>query len=99
MKAPTFSIVVPTYNHGRWIETALRSIFDQGVAQVEVIVMDAVSTDGTTAILERYRDRIQWHRKKDRGQADAINQGFALANGDIVAWLNSDDTYLPGAFE
>lgn len=98
MNAPRFSIVMPTYNHGRWIETALRSIFDQGIAEVEVIVMDSVSTDDTPQILERYRDRITWVRKKDKGQADAINQGFALARGEIVAWLNSDDTYLPGAF-
>jgi len=100
MSAPRFSIVMPTYNHGRWIETALRSIFDQGVggADLELLVMDAMSTDETPEILERFRDRIVWHRRKDKGQADAINQGLALARGEIVAWLNSDDTYLPGAF-
>jgi glycosyltransferase involved in cell wall biosynthesis len=97
MTTPRFSIIMPTYNHGRWIETALRSIFDQGVPEVEVIVMDSVSTDDTPQILERHRDRITWHRQKDKGQADAINQGLALARGEIVAWLNSDDTYLPGA--
>lgn len=89
---------MPTYNHGRWIETALRSIFDQGDYATEVIVMDSVSTDDTPQILERYQGRIAWHRRKDKGQADAINQGFAFARGEIVAWLNSDDTYLPGAF-
>lgn len=98
MTLPRFTIVMPTYNHGRWIETALRSIFDQGEPSVEVLVMDALSTDDTPQILERYRDRITWHRRKDNGQADAINQGFAAARGEIVAWLNSDDTYLPGAF-
>ncbi len=98
MNAPRLSIVMPTFNHARWIETALRSIFDQGIADVEVIVMDAVSTDDTPQILERYRDRIAWVREKDQGQADAINRGFARARGEIVAWLNSDDTYLPGAF-
>ena len=97
MNAPPFTIVMPTYNHGRWIETALRSIFDQGVPEVEVLVMDSLSTDETPGILERYRDRLTWHRRKDNGQADAINQGLALARGDVVAWLNSDDTYLPGA--
>jgi glycosyltransferase involved in cell wall biosynthesis len=97
MSPPRFSIVMPTYNHGRWIETALRSIFDQGVDDVEVIVMDSVSTDDTPDILARHRDRLVWHREKDRGQADAINRGFRLARGDIVAWLNSDDTYLPSA--
>jgi glycosyltransferase involved in cell wall biosynthesis len=98
MNPPRFSIVMPTFNHGRWIETALRSIFDQGVPHVEVIVMDAVSTDDTPSILERYRDRITWVRDKDEGQADAINRGFSRARGELVAWLNSDDTYLPGAF-
>lgn len=98
MSAPRFSIVMPTFNHGRWIETALRSIFDQHVAETEVIVMDSVSTDETPEILTRFGNRIRWERKKDKGQADAINRGFALVSGEIVAWLNSDDTYLPGAF-
>jgi glycosyltransferase involved in cell wall biosynthesis len=97
MSTPRFSIVMPTYNHARWIDIALRSIFDQGVAKVEVIVMDSVSTDDTPRILERYGDRITWVREKDKGQADAINRGFSRARGEIVAWLNSDDTYLPGA--
>lgn len=98
MSTPLFSIVMPTYNHGRWIDTALRSIFDQGVSDLEVLVMDSLSTDDTPAILERYAGRITWQRRKDKGQADAINQGLAAAQGEIVAWLNSDDTYLPGAF-
>jgi len=88
---------MPTYNHGRWIDIALRSIFDQAQPSIEVLVMDAVSTDATPSILAGYGDRIIWHRRKDKGQADAINQGLAGARGEIVAWLNSDDTYLPGA--
>ncbi len=99
MSTPRFSIVMPTFNHGRWIETALRSIFDQGVVDAEVIVMDSVSTDDTPEILTRFGARIRWQRRKDKGQADAINQGLALARGEIVAWLNSDDTYLPAAFQ
>src|SRR5688572_28570838 len=94
---PDFTIIMPTRNHARWIETALRSIFDQDEPSLEVLVMDALSTDNTPEILERYRQRIAWHRRKDDGQADAINQGLASARGEIVAWLNSDDTYLPGA--
>jgi len=89
---------MPTYNHGRWIDSALRSIFDQGESRLEVLVMDSLSTDETPRILEQYSDRIIWHRRKDKGQADAINQGFDLARGEVVAWLNSDDTYLPGTF-
>jgi glycosyltransferase involved in cell wall biosynthesis len=68
------------------------------VPDVEVLVMDAISTDETAQLLDRHRDRITWHRRPDKGQADAINQGLSLARGEIVAWLNSDDTYLPGAF-
>jgi glycosyltransferase involved in cell wall biosynthesis len=97
MTRPRFSLVMPTYNHGRWIDTALRSIFDQAHPSVEVVVLDAVSTDQTPQILAGYGNRITWHRRKDKGQADAINQGLAGATGEIVAWLNSDDSYLPGA--
>jgi len=97
MTRPRFTLVMPTYNHGRWIDIALRSIFDQAQPSIEVLVMDAVSTDATPSILSGYGDRIIWHRRKDEGQADAINQGLALARGEIVAWLNSDDTYLPVA--
>ena len=57
--------------------------------------MDAVSTDDTSRILEEFGHEIIWHRRNDSGQADAINQGLHLASGDIVAWLNSDDLYLP----
>jgi len=98
MTRPRFSILMPTYNHGRWIDVALRSIFDQETDSLEVTVMDSVSTDETPTLLAGYGDRIRWIRRTDTGQADAINQGFALAGGEIVAWLNSDDTYLPGAF-
>lgn len=97
MNPPRFSIIMPTYNQGRWIETALRSVLDQAPYTLELLVMDAVSTDATPGILERYQSQITWHRRPDRGQADAINQGFGLARGDIVAWLNSDDLYLPHA--
>lgn len=86
---------MPTYNHGRWIDLALRSIFDQAPFTMEVLVMDSVSTDQTPTILAGYGDRITWTRRKDRGQADAINQGLSRAQGEIVAWLNSDDMYLP----
>lgn len=86
---------MPTYNHGRWIDQALRSIFDQAPFTKEVLVMDSVSTDQTPEILASYGDKIIWTRRKDRGQADAINQGLSRARGDFVAWLNSDDMYLP----
>ncbi len=88
---------MPTYNHGRWIEEALRSILEQAPYRLEIRVMDSISTDDTPAILTRYADRIRWVREKDKGQADAINRGLARCQGEIVAWLNSDDSYLPHA--
>ena len=96
---PDFTIVMPTRNHARWIEQAIRSVLDQDFpGRVELIVFDALSDDGTADILERYKNRISWRRAADRGQVDAINRGLADARGEIVAWLNSDDLYLPGAF-
>lgn len=93
-----FTIIMPTRNHARWIEEAVRSVLDQEFpGRVELVVFDALSDDGTAAILERYRDRLVWQRGADRGQVDVINRGLSEATGDIVAWLNSDDVYLPGA--
>lgn len=95
---PAFTIVMPTRNHARWIEQAVRSVLDQDFSgRVELIVLDALSDDGTADILGRYRHRLDWRRAADRGQVDAINRGLAEARGDILAWLNTDDLYLPGA--
>ncbi|HRP03948.1 MAG TPA: glycosyltransferase family 2 protein [Opitutaceae bacterium] len=98
MTAPRFSIIMPTFNHGRWIEQALRSILDQAPHRIEIRVMDSLSTDNTAEVLERYTGCVHWNREKDAGQADAINRGLAMASGEIIAWLNSDDGYLPHAF-
>jgi glycosyltransferase involved in cell wall biosynthesis len=95
---PDFTIIMPTRNHSRWIEQAIESVIEQDfTGRVELIVFDALSDDGTAEILERYKDRLTWHRAADRGQVDAINRGLRDARGEIVAWLNSDDLYLPGA--
>ena len=97
---PIFTIVMPTRNHARWIEQAVRSVLEQELSsgRVELIVFDAMSDDGTPEILGRYQGRLTWRRAADRGQVDAINRGLSEARGDIVAWLNSDDLYLPDAF-
>ncbi len=96
---PLFSIVIPTLNQGRFIEDTLLSILWQGYDNVEIIVVDGGSTDETPAVLERYRPWISvLISEPDRGQSDAINKGFRRATGSILAWLNSDDFYLPGAF-
>lgn len=96
---PLFSIVIPTLNQGDFIEDTLLSILWQGYDNVEIIVVDGGSTDQTPAVLERYRPWISvLISEPDRGQSDAINKGFRRATGSILAWLNSDDFYLPGAF-
>lgn len=91
------SIVTPSFNQGRFIERTIRSVLEQDYPHIEYIVMDGGSTDGTIDILKRYEDRIKWISEKDAGQADAINKGIRMAKGEIVAWLNSDDYFLPGA--
>jgi glycosyltransferase involved in cell wall biosynthesis len=97
MPAPLVSIVTPCFNAARFIEETIESVLRQDYPRVEYLVMDGGSTDGTVEILERYGDRLRYRSAKDAGQADAINRGFALTQGEIFAFLNADDTYLPGA--
>ncbi|MFM7267357.1 MAG: glycosyltransferase family 2 protein [Cyanobium sp.] len=93
-----FSVVVPTLNQAETIADTLDSILAQDYANIEIIVADGGSSDGTLALLERYRPRLaRILQGPDRGQSEAINKGFAAATGDIFCWLNSDDYFLPGA--
>ena len=94
---PLVSIVTPSYNMGRFLEETIQSVLSQDYPSVEYIVMDGGSTDGTLEILERYRGRLEFHSAPDRGTADAINKGFERSHGSVFAYLNADDTYLPGA--
>lgn len=91
------SIITPSYNQGRFIEDAIQSVLDQDYSDFEHIVVDNCSTDNTRDVLRRY-PHIRCISEPDRGQSHALNKGFHLATGDILAWLNCDDFYLPGAF-
>ncbi|MBD5635125.1 MAG: glycosyltransferase, partial [Candidatus Eremiobacteraeota bacterium] len=94
---PAISVVVPSLNQGHFIGTTLDSILSQGVADLEVIVVDGGSTDATLDVLRSFGDRISWTSEADRGQSDAINKGLRRARGAIVCYLNSDDVFEPGA--
>jgi len=91
-----FSIVTPSFNQGEYIEQNILSVIDQRVGSVEHIVIDGGSTDNTVEILKQYTHLI-WRSEPDEGQTDALNKGLAIATGDIVGWINSDDYYRPGA--
>ena len=95
---PRISIVTPSYNQGAFLEETIRSVLLQGYPNLEYIVMDGGSTDGSVEVLRSFGDRVQWVSQNDGGQSDAINQGFARLGGDVLGWLNSDDTFAPGAF-
>jgi glycosyltransferase involved in cell wall biosynthesis len=95
---PRVSIVVPSYNQGRFLRATLDSVLDQQFPNLELIVQDGGSTDETQTILREYSGRLKhWESRRDNGQAHAINLGFRHATGDILAYLNSDDILLPGA--
>lgn len=94
---PLVSIVTPSFNHGQFLERTIQSVLKQNYPNLEYIVQDGGSTDGTAQILEKYRTQCKHcESRPDGGQANAINLGFQRASGEIMAWLNSDDLLLPG---
>jgi len=94
---PRITVVTPSLNQGRYIENAIRSVLEQGYPNLEYIIRDAGSTDESIEVIKRYRRQISHVIiEPDDGPADAINKAFAIATGDILAWLNADDLYLPG---
>lgn len=95
---PSFLIVTPSYSQGQFIEETIRSVLLQGYPKLTFGVIDGGSADDTLAIIERYKSWLSfWCSEPDRGQSHALNKGFAGRSGDICAYLNSDDLYLPGA--
>lgn len=95
---PRITVVTPSFNQGEFIEATLRSVLDQDYPNLEYLVLDGGSTDGSAKIIERYGPQLAyWHSSKDGGQADAIATGFEMATGEILCWLNSDDVLLPGS--
>jgi glycosyltransferase involved in cell wall biosynthesis len=93
------SVVVPSYNQAAFVERTMNSIANQHYANLQLIVLDGGSSDGSQAVIERYSDIIHHYETgRDGGQAEAINKGFAIADGDFFAWQNTDDLYLPSFF-
>lgn len=96
---PKISIVMPSYNQAGFIEKSIESVLAQSYPNLELIVMDGGSDDGTINILKKYEKRLVWVSEQDNGQAHAINKGFQLATGDILAYLNTDDLLEPGCLQ
>lgn len=97
---PRITLITPSYQQARYLEECLASVHDQGYPNLEHIVVDGGSTDGSIAIIERYADKLAWWcSEPDNGQSHAINKGLEHATGSVFGWLNSDDVLLPGALQ
>lgn len=96
---PRISIVTPSLNQGDYLHQTIRSVLDQNYPNLEYVIVDGGSTDGSTNVISKYQSQLAyWVSEKDGGQYEAINKGFAKTSGEIMAWINSDDKYLPWTF-
>lgn len=93
------SVITPSYNQADFLERTIKSIIGQGYPNLEYIIIDGGSTDGSVDIIKKYQDKIHyWVSEKDQGQSNAINKGIKIASGEWIGWQNSDDIYYDGAF-
>jgi glycosyltransferase involved in cell wall biosynthesis len=100
LNSPKITVITPSFQQGRYIEATICSVLDQGYENLEFMVIDGGSTDGTIDIIKKYEGQLHyWESKPDKGQSEAINKGLARATGNIITWLNSDDRLAEGALE